>query len=180
MKSIVNGVILFLVVALFYNFVWNGFIVNPSASVALEKKEGTRVALTEIDNKQSLGILQLSDGYQAYALSRGFLGWSVTDDIYLPDAAGNDIFSASKETLEFKRNKEIDIVLVSTQNEDISYFKAVDESNNEIYFDTSRDEGGRELHYAFSKTPLTGAITYEAYSNDDELLYQGEKIMKKN
>src|SRR5699024_4068533 len=79
-------------------------------------------------------------------------------------------FVAKKETFKFKGGKDVDIVFVLTVDDQISYFNAYDEKEREIIFDTTRD-AGRELHYAFSLTPLEGNLTYEAYSSDDELLY---------
>ncbi|MGY0691366.1 hypothetical protein ACW2QC_01080 [Virgibacillus sp. FSP13] len=168
---IITLLIFLLFLLLFQKFVWNEYIVNPTASDALEKGEGKQGFLTEIDKKQSLGILETEDGYHAYALSQGFWGWSITGGVYIQNASSKENFVTKKETFEFKDNKEADVILITTKDDSISYFLAFDENGNEIHFDTTRDEG-KELHYAYSESPLSGKITFEAYSSDDELLYR--------
>lgn len=158
--GIVKGIILFVITALLYNFVWNVYVVNPTASAALDNEEGKQVVLMEIDKRQSIGVLKLEGGYHAYALSEGFWGWSITDDSYLANASNGEDFVAKRETFALKGNREAEVFLITTQIEQISYFLAYDENKNEIYFDTIRDEGG-ELHYAYSEKPLSGEITYE-------------------
>jgi len=37
-EIILKGVISFLIAALLYNFIWNEFIINPTASTVLEKR----------------------------------------------------------------------------------------------------------------------------------------------
>lgn len=171
-RTYIKGLLSALIVAVIYNFIWKGYIVHPTPSDALGEKKGKQAILTEIDRKKYLGIVKLEDGFHAYALSDGFWGWSTTDDFYLPNYLFyKDKFVAKKETFKFKGGKDVDIVFVLTVDDQISYFNAYDEKEREIIFDTTRD-AGRELHYAFSLTPLEGNLTYEAYSSDDELLYR--------
>lgn len=138
-KSYIIVILIFLIsLLLFQNFVWDEYVVNPTASAALDREAGKQGVLTEINKEQSLGVLKLVDGYRAYALSEGFWGWSITDDTYIPNTSNEKNFVTKRESFEFKGNKKVDVILITTQENEISYFRAYDENEDEISFDTDR------------------------------------------
>ncbi|HLR51442.1 MAG TPA: hypothetical protein VK072_01020 [Candidatus Avamphibacillus sp.] len=170
-KFIIRGIIPFIIAASLYNFVWNEFVVNPTAQDVLEKEDGKQIVLQNIDDKRTLGIMKIQNGYYAYALSDGFWGWTVTDKVYLPKATNKEKVSAIHDTLIFKRNKELDVILISSLNNKISYFEAYDGAGKEVIFDTNR-ERKYELHYGYSEESLPNELTIDGYSSDDKVLYR--------
>lgn len=54
----------------------------------MEKEEGERGILTEIDRECSLGIVKLDGSFHAYTISKGFWEWSITDNTYISTKQG--------------------------------------------------------------------------------------------
>jgi len=115
--------------------------------------------------------MRTQDGYYAYALSEGFLGWSITDEVYLPKATNKEKVSSTNDTLIYKKNKELDVILISSLNNSISYFESYDENGKEVILDTNREQN-IELHYGYPEESLFGKLTIDGYSSDDKLLYR--------
>lgn len=165
-------ILIFLIILmLFQNFVWNVYVVNPTVSDALDKEKGEQGVITKIDKKQSFGILKLADGFHAYAISKGFWGWSITDDTYISNESTDKPFNAKKETFQYKNNKEVDVILIATNDADVSKLIAYDENKKEIGL-WKVPYNGLNLYYAYSRKPIADNITIEAYSANEELLYQ--------
>ncbi|GAB3805831.1 hypothetical protein [Virgibacillus kimchii] len=162
--------IFLLILLLFQTFIWNEYVINTTAESALEGEEGERGILTEIDRERSFGIVKLEDGFRAYTLSEGFLGWSITDNEFISTETSDIIFNVKKETLLSKGDKEIYVILIATDHEDVTNIIAYDDKNEEIGL-WKQPHDGTKLYFAFSESPYPEGITYEAYSQE-QLLYK--------
>lgn len=167
--AIMVGIFL-LILLLFQTFIWNEYVVNTTAESAIEKEEGERGILTEIDRERSLGIVKLGGGFRTYTISKGFWGWSITDSTYISTKTRDTLFNVKREKLQTKDDKDIYIILIATEHEDVTNIVAYNGENEEIglwkqpYEETN-------LYFAFTETPYPENITIEAYSKE-QLLYQ--------
>lgn len=171
-RSIVIIVGLIIFYLLFKRFIWDNYIVNTSPSDALKDEEGQPAVMTSIDRNDTFAVFTLDKGFSVYAVSRNKWGWSKTDQVFISSKPTENPFEAKVETLQFKGgNNKYDIILITTQDDEIDYFIAYDEKNEKMYFNkTMNDE--TSLYFNYSENPLNGKVTYEAYSDDDELLYR--------
>ena len=170
-----NGFILisFLILFLLFNeFVWNKYIVNPTAWDALEEKPGQGGTGWEIDSDNMLAVLYPENGFHLYLVSKGYWGWTIKDEIAIQNEKNSAPFTAEKQSLKLKGKDEIDVIFIVSHDKEIEYFIARDGNGDSYHFNkTFNKESPGYLHYTYSEEKIPGDLTYEAYSADDRLLY---------
>ena len=103
------------------------------------------------------------------------MGWSITDDIAIPNEDTTEPFIATVKTLQLKGKDNVDIILIVSHDKNIRAFTAIDENGKKFNFNgTVNDESSTYLYYQFEKDTISENLTIEAYSKDDELLYKEE------
>ncbi|MGY0691367.1 hypothetical protein ACW2QC_01085 [Virgibacillus sp. FSP13] len=126
--------------------------------------------MTEIDRKHSFGILRLEDGFRATAISEGFWGWSVTDDVFISTKSVEEPFITKRETIQYKDNKKLDVILITVNDKEIADIDAYDKNMEKIHFGKI-PYNDTYLYYAYSEKRFSNNITIKAYSVDKTLLY---------
>lgn len=162
--------VFFLILFLFQTFIWNKYVVNTTAESAIEEEEGERGILTEIDNERALGISKLDGEFRAYTITKGVFGWSITDSASISAETSDMLFNVKREKLQTKDDKDIYIILIATEQEEVTNILAYNNNNEEIGLWKQPHEGTK-LYFAFSETPYLKDITVEAYSQA-QLLYR--------
>ena len=119
---------------LFNEFIWNKYIVNPTAWDALEEKPGQGGTGWEIDNDNMLAVLYPEEGFHIYLVSKGFWGWTIKDDIAIPNEKNSAPFTAEKQSLKLKGKDEIDVIFIVSHDKEIDYLIAYDENGDEYLF----------------------------------------------
>ncbi|MDW0113095.1 hypothetical protein QT711_07845 [Sporosarcina saromensis] len=145
---------------LFKFMIWDEFIINNSASAALDVVEGQPAVVHVINDKQEIAIKPYAEG-----LTKGFWGWSVTDELSITDK--NKPFKIMEETLQFAKKKSLHLVLVMDPDK---YFDTVvsHSSNNEpIHLNRLVSENGF-LYYDYSVDPY-GELIFEGTTSDGKV-----------
>lgn len=164
-----------ILISLFNQFIWEKYFFNPTPWDALEEEKGQPGVMGEIDRDNYIAFLHPDKGFKVYALSRGFWGWSITDDIAIPNEDTTEPFIATVKTLQLKGKDNVDIILIVSHDKNIRAFTATDENGKKFNFNgTVNDESSTYLYYQFEKDTISENLTIEAYSKDDELLYKEE------
>lgn len=171
-KNVIMLISLLILFLLFNEFVWNKYIVNPTAWDALEEKPGEGGAGWEIDSDNMLAILLPGEGFHIYLVSKGYWGWTIKDEIAVPNEKNSTPFTARKQSLKLKGKGEIDVIFIVSHDKEIEYFIARNENGEDYRFNRMfNKERAGYLHYTYSEEDIPGELIYEAYSADDKLLY---------
>lgn len=99
---------------LFKSFIWDEYIVNNSAVAALDGVGGQPDVGYVISDNQEIAIKPYEERFYVYAVSKGFWGWSVTDEPSITDKK-NKPFEIIERTLQFKKNKSLIYLLFHLQ-----------------------------------------------------------------
>lgn len=169
-KTYIKGLLTIIFVAIIYNFIWKGYIVNPTASDALKDEDGEVALLTDIAKGEVLAFNQLKNGFQVNSVSKGYLGWAITDMINISHPTTNP-FKAREELLQFEGDKQLHLILITTNNKKVYKMVAIDKANNEIELGKIPGEQS-SLYYTYSTKPFSDTVTYKAYSKKGELLHR--------
>lgn len=165
-------IFLFILFLLFEEFIWNKYIVNPTAWDALEEKPGRPGTGWEIDSKNMLAVLYPGKGFHIYLVSKGYWGWKINDEIAVSNERNSASFTAEKQSLKLKGKGDIDVIFIVGHDKEIDYFVAYDENGEEYLFNKAlNEEDSTYLHYTYNEGKISGELTYEAYSVDNKLLY---------
>lgn len=143
---------------LFKSFVWDEYIINSTAGAALDGLEGEAGVANVISKNQELAIRPYKEGFKIYAVSKGYWGWSVTDERFI-SSKENKPFEITETTLQYKQNQKLylsvildkdqsldDVTASSPKVESMSFSRIV---NKEVI-----------LYYYYSNEPLED-ITYK-------------------
>jgi len=164
-KRIELGVLLLIIGVLFKTLVWDEFIVNSTARAALDGVEGEAGVMFVISKNQEIAIRPYKDGYKIYALSKGFWGWSVTDEMFIGNEK-NETVEIMERTLQFKRNQKLYMNFVVDKEQ--LFDKVTANSTSVGSIDFNRTVGDDTfLYYHYSEKPLGDAI-YEGTRQNGE------------
>jgi len=158
---------------LFNELIWNKYIVNPTDWDALKEEPGRPAIGSQINSDNMMAILQPGKGFHVYLVARGFWGWKINDEIAIPNDRNSEPFTAEKQSLKLKGKKEIDVILIVSRDKEIDDFIVYDDSGEEYHLNrVVNKEGQIDLYYIHSEKKITGELTNEAYSANDQLLYK--------
>lgn len=164
-------IVLFLLsLVLFKQLVWNEYVVNLTESAALEE-QGEKGTIIGISNNKSLAIVTLEDGFRVYAISEGYFGWTITDEVYISSKIEDKPFNAKQTTLVFKDDTKLSLVLATTNNSEVTEMVAFQNNNTEIKLGKVPNHL-TNLYYGYSEEPYSQEIIFEAYSVEGNLLYR--------
>ena len=85
------GFALLIGIFLFKSFIWDEYIVNNTAAAALDGVEGQPGVRYVISKNQEIAIKPFEEGFNVYAVSKGYWGWSVTDELSITDKQSKPI-----------------------------------------------------------------------------------------
>ncbi|MFD0869533.1 Uncharacterised protein [Chlamydia abortus] len=163
----------FILLFLLKEFVWDKYIVNPTEWDALKEKSGQPGTMVEVDEDNKLAVLYPGNGFHIYLVSKGYWGWSIHDEIAIPNESSGDPFTAQIKSLKQKGKDNLDIILILSRDKEIDHFIAFDESGEEYRFNrTINREQNTYLYYSIREENVPGKLIYEAYSANDKLLYK--------
>ena len=168
-KYIIIFIIGFILYSLFQTFIWEKYVYTPTAWDALEEEAGHPGVMTEINRKNSIAVLTPEDAFHVYIVSDKFLGWEIEDDISLP-LDEEDPYTIHRTEMVLHKNKQLDTIMVVTQDPAISYVEIIDEDGNEHVTNRSPNEDAY-LHYIWDEDGFDDDLTFEMYSSEDELFY---------
>jgi len=171
-KKITQPILIIIGLILFKSFIWDVYIVNPTVEAALDGLDGEAGVgmFVDDDEKANMTIRPFEDGFKVYGISKGYWGWSVTDEVFIKHHEGSKSFEVTEKTFHYKQKKDVAILLITTQDKRIDPIIADSKHTGEINFDRISN-GDTRLYYIYSKKPL-GEVTYEAFSKDGGVLYK--------
>ncbi|MCM3638977.1 hypothetical protein M3152_14835 [Sporosarcina luteola] len=144
---LISGLVLFKI------WVWDEYIVNSTADAALDGKEGKAGVSYGISNNKELAIRPYEEGFKVYAVSKGFWGWSITDEMFVGD------HEIVEQELQFKGREKLYVSLIVDKKQ--SFDKIIGYSANIGTINFNRTVGENSiLYYYYSDQPL-GKVTYE-------------------
>ncbi len=148
------------------SFIWDEYIVNNTAAAALNGVEGQPGVGYVISKNQEIAIKPYEEGFNVYAVSKGFWGWSVTDKLSITEKQ-NKPFEVMERTLQFKKNKSLYLVFV--MDKDYYFDKVVAHSSNSelIHLNRLASDNGF-LFYHYSEDPF-GDLIFEGTSFDGKM-----------
>lgn len=168
-KYIIIFIIGFILYSLFQTFIWEKYVYTPTAWDALEEEAGHPGVMTEINRKNNIAVLKPKDAFHVYIVSDKFLGWEIEDDVSLP-LDEEEPYTIHRTEMVLHKNKQLDTIMVVTQDPEISYVEIIDEDGNEHVTNRSPNEDAY-LHYIWDEDGFDDDLTFEMYSSKDELLY---------
>lgn len=161
------GFALIIGIFIFKSFIWDEYIVNNSASAALDGVEGQPGVSFVISKNQKIAIKPYEEGFNVYAVSKGFWGWSVTDNLSITDKQ-NKPFEITEYTLQFKGNKILYLDFVIDKDNYFENIIANSPSNSEpIHLNKLASDKG-SLFYQYSERPYRNLI-YEGTGFDGKV-----------
>jgi len=165
-KRIEIGVLLIIIgIVLFKTLVWDEYIVNSTASAALDGVEGEAGVKIIISKNQEVAIRPYKNGYKIYAVSKGIWGWSVTDEMFIGNEK-NEKIEIMERILQFKQNQKLYMSFVVDKEQ--SFDKVTANSTTVGMIGFSRSVGdGTFLYYHFSEK-LLGDVKYEGTRQNGE------------
>lgn len=170
-QRVVKPILIIIGIILFKSLIWDVYIVNPTVEAALEGLEGEAGGGTYIseDETANLTIQLLADGFKVYGVSKGYWGWSVTDEISIKHHGGDASIEVTEKTFHYKGEKDVKILLITTKDNRIDRVIAESARAKKIAFNriVNREI---QLYYSYSEEPL-GEVTYKAFSADGKILY---------
>src|SRR5699024_8668406 len=129
-RNIYIIIIAIIVHSLFQTFIWEKYVYTPTAWDALEEEAGHPGVMTEINRKNSIAVLKPEDAFHVYIVSDKFLGWEIEDDVSLP-LDEEEPYTIHRTEMVLHKNKQLDTIMVVTQDPEISYVEIIDEDGNE-------------------------------------------------
>ncbi|WP_252504352.1 hypothetical protein [Sporosarcina sp. Marseille-Q4943] len=154
-KNQIRVLLIVIGIVLFKTFVWDEYIVNPTAGAALDGEAGEPGVMHVISKKQEFAIRPYEEGFKIYAVSKGFWGWSVTDEMFI----GNETKKSFEPTFQFKRYEKLYVSLVVDREQSLEEVAAHSTNVGSINFNKIAGDNA-DLYYHFSDEPL-GGVTYE-------------------
>lgn len=154
-------------------YIWNEFIIDSTSFQATKNEAGVPSGSITIDDKNKLVIRQEEENnrYRAIAVSKGWFGWSITDDMYLRCDGINEISNESHQKLSFKRNEQFDVVLVTICDPSriIDYPVVTNQNGTTLEFErTSKIDF--KLYFAATKKQID-SITVDYYDKNKNFLF---------
>ncbi|MGG0668727.1 hypothetical protein [Sporosarcina koreensis] len=140
-------------IVVFKTWVWDEFIVNSTANAALEGVEGRAGVSHVISKNQEIAIRPYEEGFKIYAVSKGFWGWSITDEMFIGDE------EIVERILQFKGNKKIYMSFVVDRQNTFDNVKGYSTTVGPIDFNRTVGDNAF-LYYHYSDKPF-GRVTYE-------------------
>ena len=160
------GIALLIGIFLFKSFIWDEYIINNSAIAALDDVEGQPGVKYVISENQEIAIKPYEEGFNVYAVSKGYWGWSVTDKLSITDKQ-NKPFEIMERTLQFKKNKSLYLVLVMDKDNYLDTVVAHSSNSEPIHLNRLGSDNGF-LFYHYSENPFEDLI-YEGTSFDGKV-----------
>ncbi|MEK4026615.1 hypothetical protein [Sporosarcina sp. FSL W7-1283] len=145
-------------IVLFKSFIWDEYIVNSTAWAALEGREGEVGVGYAISKKQELAIKPFKDGFKIYAVSKGFFGWTVTDEEFVGNKE-NEFYEIGELDLQFNPSEKLYLNFVLDQDEYFEKIKAYSPGGIEIGF--NRSVGNDVFFYYHYSDKHLGDVMYE-------------------
>ncbi len=160
------GFALLIGIFLFKSFIWDEYIVNNTAAAALDGVEGQPGVRYVISKNQEIAIKPFEEGFNVYAVSKGYWGWSVTDELSITDKQSKPI-EIIERTLQFKKNKTLYLVFVMDKDHYFDTVVAHSSTSDPIHFNRIGSDNGF-LFYHYSENPF-GDLIYEGTSFDGKV-----------
>jgi hypothetical protein len=160
-------VLLFIVFLVAKNLVWDSYIVNPTPDDALKDRDGMPGIGQSIAKNQHVTIRPFSDGFKVFGLSKGYWGWSVTDESFLT-LAPNNSYEITEKAIHFKNNKKVHYLFIATNDSSIKTINAYTQNDKKINFSMTSHEAFN-LYYTYMEEPLS-RVTYQATLLDGEVV----------
>ena len=160
------GFTLVIGIFLFKFFIWDEYIVNNSAVAALDGVEGQPGVGFVISENQEIAIKPYEEGFNVYAVSKGYWGWSVTDELSISEKL-NKPFEIMERTLQFKKNKSLYFVFVMDKDNYFDKVVAHSPNSEPIHLNRLGSDNGF-LFYHYSEDPF-GDLIYEGTSFDGKV-----------
>ncbi|MDW0118563.1 hypothetical protein QTL97_16675 [Sporosarcina thermotolerans] len=160
------GFVLLIGIFIFKSFIWDEYIVNNTASAALDDVEGQPGVGFVINKNQEIAIKPYEEGFNVYAVSKGFWGWSVTDELSISDKQ-NKSFEITERTLQFKDNKSLYLVFVMDKDNYFNTVIAHSSNSGPIHLNRLASDNGF-LFYHYSEEPFKDLI-YEGTTFDGKV-----------
>lgn len=170
-KYILIFIVAFILYSLFNTFIWERYFYTPTAADAFENEEGRPGVFHEINRKNEIAVLKPEDAFHVYIVSNKLLGWEIEDDISLPFDEEKDPYTIHRMDMALHKNKEVDTLMVVTQDPDIWSVKVIDENGDEHGMNGSQNDDAT-LHYIYDEDGFDEDLTFKMYSYEDELLYE--------
>lgn len=153
MQKKTRVLLLIIGLVLFKIWIWDEYIVNSTADAALDGREGEAGVNYVISKNRELAIRPYEEGFKIYALSKGFWGWSVTDEMIIGDDA------ITEPIMQFKGNEQLYLSLIVDKEQSLDKVTGYSANVGTIHF--NRTVGANAiLYYYYSDKPL-GEVTYE-------------------
>ena len=89
----------------------------------------------------------------------------------MPKPTQGEKISFINDVLEYNDDRELGVILISSLDNNISYFEAYDKTGKEVILDTNRNQN-TEINYGYTEKELLGELTIDGYSSDNKLLYR--------
>lgn len=160
-------------IILFKLFVWDEYIVNSTADAALNGVEGEAGVMHVISEKQELAIRPYDDGFKLYAVSKGFWGWSITDEMWIGNEKEKTL-KITEQTLQFKPDQKLYMSLVVDKKQ--SFDKVTADSTTMGAINFNRTVGDNAFLYYYYSNESLGDIIYEGTRLNGET----EKLARDN
>ncbi|WP_153732625.1 hypothetical protein [Sporosarcina obsidiansis] len=161
-----QAILIIVGIVLFKTYIWDEYIINSTANAVLEGQEGEAGTRHPISEKAELAIKPFEDGFKIYAVSKGFLGWKVTDELSITPKE-NTAFEIGEQALKFNSDKKLYVSFVLNQDESFETVKAYSTNVGEMGFNRSVGEGGF-FYYYYSEEPVD-KVTYEGIRLDGKV-----------
>ncbi|HEX5563412.1 MAG TPA: hypothetical protein VFX34_00520 [Sporosarcina sp.] len=153
MQKKIRVLLLITGLVLFKIWIWDVYIVNSTADAALDGAEGEAGVNYVISKNKELAIRPYEEGFKIYAVSKGFWGWSVTDEMFIEDDG------IVERGLQFIGNEKVYLSLIVDKEQSLD--KVIGYSTNVGTIHFNRTVGDHAiLYYYYSDQPM-GEVTYE-------------------
>ena len=160
------GFALLIGIFLFKSFIWDEYIVNNTAAAALDGVEGQPGVGIVISDKQEIAIKPYEEGFYVFAVSKGYWGWSVTDELSITGKQ-NKPFEIMERTLQFKKNRSLYLVFVMDSDNYFDKVVAHSSSSELIHLNRLASDNGF-LFFHYSEDPFRDLI-FEGTSFDGKV-----------
>lgn len=160
------AILLIVGIVLFKLFIWDEYIVHSTVNDALAEEDGEAGAGYPVSKNEELAIKPFKDGFKLYAVSKGYLGWKVTDEEFIT-VKEPAAYEAGEAALRFNSNKKLYVSYVLDRDKYYETVKANSSIVGEMRFDRSVGNGGYFNHY-HSAEPL-GDVEYEGIRSNGKV-----------